>query len=103
MTTEKRVCTACGGEYLTTCLWCPHCLPDQEPFDGLTPDERAVLDFVSEGLRTGKKVYGPLNVASDQRDFLYEAEQELRDSIVYMAGQIQRLRKMREQLGEIVI
>lgn len=101
--TEKVMCRVCRVVYSPDLMWCPACFPGNTNPEGLSPDELEVLEFVKEGVRTGRKVYGPLEVSSDPRDFLYEAEQELRDSIVYMVAKIQQLRKMRERLGEITL
>jgi len=57
-------------------------------------DELRVLEYVKDGLRTGRDVYGPLEVGLDKRDFLEEARQELRDAIVYMSCELQRLDEM---------
>lgn len=49
-----------------------------------------VLQFVAEGLVQGLRIYGPLNLATDHRDFMNEASEEIRDAIVYLcAGWLQ--------------
>jgi hypothetical protein len=51
----------------------------------LGPDERAVLMAIADRLRHGAKLYGPLRVASDRRDWRQEAAEELFDGCVYLA------------------
>jgi hypothetical protein len=49
-------------------------------------DEVRVLVRIGERLRTGRKQYGPLRVASDTRSFRSkEAREELEDALVYLA------------------
>jgi len=67
----------------------------------LTEDELAVVEFVLEGLRAGRHVYGPLDVEGDGRDFIDEALQELRDAMVYLPAQIMRLQRLREKLRRL--
>lgn len=44
-----------------------------------------VLDRVVSGLELGLRQYGPLDLATDQRDFSGEASAELRDGMIYLA------------------
>lgn len=119
--TSRLYCSNCQAEWEITQSntptdqtphMCPTCFPawpHPEPFImgaskinkevlEFSTDELEVLDFVRGGLRAGREVYGTLEAADDPRNFLREAEEELRDSIVYLVGQIQKLRKMRERL-----
>ena len=59
----------------------------------LGADELDALLFVAEGLAVGRKPYGELLVGNDRRDFVVEAQQELRDSLVYIAAELLRLRR----------
>ncbi len=59
----------------------------------LGTDELDALIFVAEGLVGGREHYGELLVANDRRDFVIEAQQELRDSLVYVAAELLRLRR----------
>jgi hypothetical protein len=56
----------------------------------LNEDEIAVLaevlNFALEGLEKGRHRYGPLILEYDQRDFLQEAREELRDGAIYLAA-----------------
>jgi len=61
----------------------------------LGDDELAVLAAAAEGLARGHKVYGDLQLERDQRDFVVEAGDELRDAIVYVAAELVRLRRLR--------
>ncbi len=45
----------------------------------------------------GRAKYGPLDLDTDERDFIEEMEAELLDCINYAAFQILRLRKLRER------
>ena len=52
----------------------------------LGPDEVFVLARIAERLTEGAKVYGPLQLATDTRDFRSkEAREELEDALVYLA------------------
>lgn len=51
-----------------------------------SPDERRILDLVADGLTTGRRTYGPLDLASDTRDFAREALEEARDAAIYLAS-----------------
>lgn len=57
----------------------------------LGPDELRVVTCVALALRRGRSVYGELDIASDERDFDDEADQERTDMLVYCA--IAALRK----------
>lgn len=63
----------------------------------LNEDETGVLFEVAKGLRTGRSVYGPLDLASDRRDMELEALEEARDLAVYIAASIMKLRRTREE------
>ena len=56
----------------------------------LNEDEIAVLaevlNFALQGLEKGRQAYGPLVLKYDQRDFLQEAREELRDGGIYLAA-----------------
>ena len=56
----------------------------------LNEDETAVLaevlNFALEGLERGRHRYGPLVLETDNRDFLQEAREELRDGGIYLAA-----------------
>lgn len=51
--------------------------------EALSPDERAVVLDLLDGLERGRVVYGPLEIDADRRDFADEARQEARDWLVY--------------------
>lgn len=50
-------------------------------------DEIRVIDRVLQGVEQGREDYGPLDLRSDHRLFDREAEQELRDTLFYLAAQ----------------
>lgn len=50
--------------------------------------------------RRGEEKHGVIDIDTDRRDFLTEAEDELLDAIVYNAFQIGRLRRARARLEE---
>jgi hypothetical protein len=53
--------------------------------DGLDGDEIAVLASIAKRIEMGRKVYGPLQIATDPRAFRSnEARQELEDTLVYL-------------------
>jgi len=56
---------------------------------------RAVVNEALERHRGGSQRYGDLNVETDERDFLYEAEMELLDFINYAVYQVLKLRALR--------
>ena len=52
----------------------------------LGPDEVFVLARIAERLTAGAKVYGPLQLATDPRDFRgKEAREVVEDALVYLA------------------
>ena len=53
-------------------------------------EPEAAWALVAQGLDEGRAVYGPLDLATDQRDLLGEAAAELRDACVYLAAAIVR-------------
>jgi hypothetical protein len=48
-------------------------------------DERAVVERVVQGIERGRSVYGPMNLATDKRDLIAEADDEARDWLIYRA------------------
>jgi len=67
--------------------------------DVRTFDELRVVDDVLSGLERGADTYGPLDLASDGRDFREEAAQEARDLLVYSAAEnVARQHRRRERL-----
>lgn len=56
---------------------------------GLNEDERAVVLDVAIGLAqrmaTGRQRYAPLDLASDKRDWVREAREEMLDGAAYLA------------------
>lgn len=63
--------------------------------EGLGLDELRVLERVAAGLVTGREAYGEMKIASDSRDFVDEATQELRDALVYFGAGLVRLQRRR--------
>lgn len=63
--------------------------------DKLNGDEIEALALCAEGLVRGRTVYGPLDTSIDGRDYANEAIAELRDSMVYSAAGLLRLRRSR--------
>jgi hypothetical protein len=57
----------------------------------LGQDELRVLLSVARGLVDGQKVYGRLDLATDPRDFVKEALEEVRDALVYVHAQLERI------------
>ena len=68
---------------------------DQHAQD-LNEDELLVLANVAEGLATGKREIGDLDLVQDRRDWILEMREEVRDALVYMAADIERLKKLRD-------
>lgn len=54
---------------------------------GLEPDAIRVVERVVERLRLGQKQYGPLDLATNPRDWKAEAAEELLDATAYLAMQ----------------
>lgn len=56
----------------------------------LNEDETAVLaeilDFSLRGLEKGRTGYGPMILQTDARDFVQEADEEIRDCGIYLAA-----------------
>lgn len=59
-------------------------------------DELRVIDWVLEGLELGAESYGPLDIASDVRNFRRERAMEARDMLFYSAAQAIAERAARE-------
>lgn len=59
-----------------------------------TEDIEAVIRQALAKYEAGRKAYGQLDLATDSRDYLYEAEAELLDCINYCCFQIIRLRSL---------
>jgi hypothetical protein len=57
----------------------------------LGKDELGVLLSVARGLVDGQKVYGQLNLSTDPRNFVKEALEEVRDALVYIHAQLERI------------
>lgn len=51
-----------------------------------SPDELRVVEQLLDGLERGRAVYGMLELASDNRDWLAEARAELRDCLFYLCA-----------------
>ena len=65
-----------------------------------TFDELRVVDDLLSGLERGAEVYGPLDLASDGRDFREEAAQEARDLLVYVSAEnVARQHRRRERIA----
>jgi hypothetical protein len=58
----------------------------------LNRDELQVLIEVAQGLVRGQKVYGYLDLESDERDMVSEGCEELRDCLVYIGAALTKLR-----------
>lgn len=65
--------------------------------DLLGADELAALELCAHGLVRGRDVYGPLVVATDDRNMRDEAIAELRDAMVYSAAGLLRLHRTKVQ------
>lgn len=59
-------------------------------------DEQLVADLVVARLRGGARKYGRLDVIDTQRDFLVEALEEAIDGAVYLACELVRIRRLRD-------
>lgn len=60
----------------------------------------AIENIIRDALtkhETGKLEYGELDLPTDQRDFIQEAEKELLDCINYCVVQMLRLRRFRTE------
>ena len=62
----------------------------------LQENELLVLINVAEGLLNGQRDIGILDVVGDGRDWALEAREEIRDSLVYIAAELERFKKLRE-------
>lgn len=62
----------------------------------LGDDEVAVLAEAAERLRAGRGYYGELRLATERRDFVGDAVEELLDATVYLAADVVRARMRRE-------
>lgn len=60
----------------------------------LNRDELEVLIEVAQGLVRGQTNYGFLDVANDDRNFVAEGCEELRDCLNYVAAAILKLRRL---------
>jgi hypothetical protein len=56
-----------------------------DAFEPLSGDQLDVVGWVIERLAIGNERYGPLDLASDQRDFARERNEEIADALVYQA------------------
>jgi len=54
---------------------------------GLEPDAIRVVERVVERLRLGQAQYGPLDLATNPRDWRAEATEEFLDGAIYLAMQ----------------
>jgi hypothetical protein len=62
--------------------------------DALNDDELEVVLSVVDGIAgPGRTVYGPMQLASDPRDFDEELRQEVRDGLVYVAMRMTQLKR----------
>ena len=62
-------------------------------FPDLGPDESRVVEAVAARLRMGARQYGPLDLATDRRDWRHEAAEEALDLAAYLACELLRPRK----------
>ena len=69
-----------------------------EMVQDLNDDEIEVVHDVVCGLVQGRKVYGPLVISTDHRDFAKERDAEIRDGLVYCA--IRAIQQRRNRTGE---
>lgn len=62
------------------------------------PDEiiQGILNDAFDKYREGEKKHGVLDIDTDPRNFLREAENELLDAIVYMCIEVARLRRVNQ-------
>lgn len=58
-------------------------------------DIRQVIEKALKRYEAGRKEHGQLDLSTDSRDFISEAEQELLDCINYCVFQIMRLRRIK--------
>lgn len=61
-----------------------------EILPGLNTDELRLVVLVAERLAKGRRHYGPMNLATDRRNFTGEAVEELVDAAAYLAMQLLR-------------
>lgn len=59
-------------------------------------DEQIVIDLVTSRVRGGAQKYGRLDVVGSPRDFLLEALEEAIDGAVYLACELVRIRRLRD-------
>lgn len=71
----------------------PWALAIADRMDGFSPDEKRAIERIIRGIEKGREVYGPMDLESDRRDLIAEADDEARDWIVYRAMQAVRTRR----------
>lgn len=57
----------------------------------MNDDEQEVVRLVAQGIINGRANYGELKTASDNRDFVRETLEEVRDSLVYIGAKLVQL------------
>lgn len=57
---------------------------------------KEIFDEAMRKYENGAEKYGEFNPATDQRDLLHEAEQEILDGINYLAMFLVKMRKVRK-------
>jgi hypothetical protein len=65
-------------------------------------DEQRVLDLIQARMLAGRRQYGPLDLATDGRDFRVETLEELLDAIVYLACWLVKLRAAPNAGGHVL-
>jgi len=64
--------------------------------DDMTPDELAITQaFVRKLMGEGRREHGALDLATDERDLVGEAEDELTDTVSYCLMALRKLRAIR--------
>lgn len=71
---------------------------------GLNDDEKRVLCWLAQRIAAGRREYGPLDLATDSRDWRSEQAFELADWVVYqgfreVAFSLRKVERGKEPLG----
>tara|TARA_R100000008_G_scaffold86339_1_gene78997 strand:- start:1862 stop:2077 length:216 start_codon:yes stop_codon:yes gene_type:complete len=64
---------------------------------------KEIVELVAERIEKGKETYPDTIPREDERDFLHEALEEALDMCVYLAGEILRMKKLKQELSTKVL
>ena len=67
----------------------------------MNEDELDVLLEVAQGcISVGRKNYGPLKLSGDERDFVRETAEEIRDGLFYMGCKLRQFERLTLKLSK---